>query len=86
MSQTDTSEASPPLILMSWSSLEEGLAVIAATPELAGLAPEIVGALRKLQAGGEPPSRLMLRILCAAAFVADGAEKPDPFWGGGAMR
>jgi hypothetical protein len=57
--------------IASWKSLEEGLTLMAGTPERERLVPETVSALRKAQAAGDPPSKLLLRVLAATAFLAD---------------
>lgn len=57
--------------IASWKSLEEGLTLMAGTPERERLVPETVSALRKAQAAGDPPSKLLLRVLAATAFLSD---------------
>lgn len=71
MSSSTTSLST--VFLVTWQSLEEALVMIANSPEQERLAPDIVSGLRKAQEMGDSPSRLLLRILCAAAFVADGS-------------
>lgn len=61
----------PGFFLASWVALEEGLTLLAGTPERGALAPEAVSALRKAQASGEPPSKILLRVLAATAFLTD---------------
>lgn len=81
----DTTSKTSPFFLVSWGALEEALILLAATPEQERLVPETVSALRKAQGTGEAPSRLLLRILCATAFLADGAVDPASLPGAGAM-
>ncbi len=82
----DSSTTSPSMVfLVSWQALEESLVLIAATPEQERLAPDIVNGLKKSQAQGDSPSRLLLRILCAAAFVADGSADAKTLSRGSAM-
>ncbi len=57
--------------MASWGALEEGLTLLAGTPERGALVPEAVSALRKAQAAGEPPSKTLLRVLAATAFLTD---------------
>lgn len=57
--------------IASWKSLEEGLTLMAATPERERMVSETVSALRKAQAAGDPPSKLLLRVLAATAFLSD---------------
>jgi hypothetical protein len=73
------------MFLVSWAALEDSLTLLAATPEMARLVPETVSALRKAQADGEQPSRLLLRILGATTFLADPAASPDSLTEAGAM-
>lgn len=72
-STTDSSAA----FLVSWQALEEALIMIANSPEQELLTPDIVNGLRRAQALGDSPARLLLRILCAAAFVADGSADAE---------
>lgn len=62
---------SPAFFVASWGALEEGLTLLAGTPERGALVPEAVSALRKAQAAGEPPSKTLLRVLAATAFLTD---------------
>lgn len=85
-----TKTTSPPktpasMFLVSWAALEDCLVLLAATPELSRLAPEMVSALRKSQAAGEPPSRLLLKILSATTFIADVSASSDGLAEVGAM-
>lgn len=75
----------PSMFLVTWTALEDCLILLAATPEMSRLAPEIVSALRKAQAEGEAPSRLLLRILSATTFLADPAASPGSLAEAGAM-
>lgn len=75
----------PTVFLVSWQALEEALVMISSSPEQERLAPEIVSGLRKAQALGDTPSRLLLRVLCAAAFVADGSADAEAISKGVAM-
>ncbi len=83
-SDTETS-TSRPLFVASWAAVEDALTLLAATPETLRLVPETVSALRKSQAEGEPTSRLILRILSAATFIADPGVSPTFSREGGAM-
>jgi len=76
---------SPAFFIASWQSLEEGLILLAGTPERAQLVTETVSALRKSQAAGDPPSKLLLRILAATAFLADDRPLRSEPTGAGAM-
>jgi hypothetical protein len=71
----------PDVFVASWRSLEEGLTLLAGTPERGQLVSEAVSALRKSQAAGEPSSKILLRILAATAFLTD----DRPLGGTGAM-
>jgi len=71
----------PTIFMASWGSLEECLTLLAGTPERGALVPEAVSALRKAQASGEAPSRILLRVLAATAFLTD----DRPLGGIGAM-
>ena len=73
----------PAFFIASWQSLEEGLILMAGTPERGRLVAETVSALRKAQAAGDPPSKLLLRVLAATAFLAD--DTPLRMEGVGAM-
>lgn len=85
MSGDPTANTSAAVFLLSWQALEDGLTMIAATPELEGLVPETISALRKAQASGDSPSRLLLRILCATAYLANGSADLGALSGDGAM-
>lgn len=74
------SSLDPSFFVASWVALEEGLTLLAGTPERGALVPEAVSALRKAQAAGEPPSKTLLRVLAATAFLTD--DRP---LGAGAM-
>ena len=76
---------SAPMFLVSWAALEDALTLLAATPELLRLVPETVSALRNSQIEGEPPNRLLLRILSATAFLSDPHASPGVLREGGAM-
>jgi hypothetical protein len=56
--------------IASWQSLEESLTLLAGTPE---------------QAAGDPPSKLLLRVLAATAFLADDRPLRSELEGAGAM-
>jgi hypothetical protein len=56
---------------------------MAGTPERGRLVAETVSALRKAQAAGDPPGKLLLRVLAATAFLAD--DTPLRMEGAGAM-
>jgi hypothetical protein len=71
--------------IASWQSLEEGLTLLAGTPERGLLVTEAVSALKKSQAAGDPPSKLLLRVLAATAFLADDRPLHTGRRGGGAM-
>ncbi len=71
----------PGFFLASWGSLEECLTLLAGTPERGALVSEAVSALRKTQASGEAPSKTLLRVLAATAFLTD----DRPLSGTGAM-
>ena len=70
---TQTPTQPPAFFIASWQSLEEGLTLMAGTPERGRLVTETVSALRKAQQAGDPPSKLLLRVLAATAFLADDA-------------
>ena len=80
---TPTPTQPPAFFIASWQSLEEGLTLMAGTPERGRLVAETVSALRKAQAAGDPPSKLLLRVLAATAFLAD--DTPLRMEGVGAM-
>ncbi|EJL33691.1 hypothetical protein PMI01_01996 [Caulobacter sp. AP07] len=71
MTKPSTPTQPPAFFIASWQSLEEGLTLMAGTPERGRLVPETVSALRKAQQAGDPPSKLLLRVLAATAFLAD---------------
>lgn len=71
--------------IASWQSLEEGLILLAGTPERGQLVAETVSALKKSQASGDPPSKLLLRVLAATAFLADDRPLRSEQGGAGAM-
>ncbi|WP_425995058.1 hypothetical protein [Caulobacter sp. DWR1-3-2b1] len=71
--------------IASWQSLEEGLILLAGTPERGQLVSETVSALRKSQTAGDPPSKLLLRVLAATAFLADDRPLRHEQGGAGAM-
>lgn len=71
--------------IASWQSLEEGLTLLAGTPERGQLVSETVSALRKAQEAGDPPSKLLLRVLAATAFLADDRPLRSEQGGVGAM-
>ena len=71
--------------IASWQSLEEGLILLAGTPERGQLVSETVSALKKSQAEGDPPSKLLLRVLAATAFLADDRPLRSEQGGAGAM-
>ena len=75
----------PAFFIASWQSLEEGLTLMAGTPERGRLVAETVSALRKAQAAGDPPSKLLLRVLAATAFLADDSPLRTEMEGVGAM-
>ena len=84
----DTAKVSlgtPGFFIASWQSLEEGLILLAGTPERGRLVSETVAALRKSQMAGDPPSRLLLRVLAATAFLADDRPLQNEPEGAGAM-
>jgi hypothetical protein len=71
--------------IASWQSLEESLTLLAGTPERGDLVSETVSALKKSQAAGDPPSKLLLRVLAATAFLADDRPLRSELEGVGAM-
>lgn len=73
--------ANSSFFVASWGSLEECLTLLAGTPERGALVPDAVSALRKAQASGESPSRTLLRVLAATAFLTD----DRPLHGAGVM-
>ena len=75
----------PGFFIASWQSLEEGLVLLAGTPERGQLVSETVSALKKSQAAGDPPSKLLLRVLAATAFLADDRPLRTEQGGVGAM-
>lgn len=87
--QNLTSAPTPGFFVASWGSLEECLTLLAGTPERGALVPEAVSALRKTQVSGEPPSKTLLRVLAATAFLTDdrplGGSTGGPMGGIGAM-
>ena len=85
MTHTSTRDSiqTPAFFIASWHSLEEGLTLMAGTPERGRLVAETVSALRKAQAAGDPPGKLLLRVLAATAFLAD--DTPLRMEGAGAM-
>lgn len=87
MNQHHTPEQSQPsaFFIASWQSLEEGLTLMAGTPERGRLVPETVSALRRAQEAGDPPSKLLLRVLAATAFLADDTPLRSELGGAGAM-
>lgn len=85
-SQTGHSPTGSAFFMASWVALEEGLTLLAGTPERGALVPEAVSALRKAQAAGEPPSKTLLRVLAATAFLTDDRPLMGELGGGiGAM-
>jgi hypothetical protein len=75
---------SPAVFLVSWASLEEALTLLAATPQQQSLVPQTVSALKKLSVD-QPPSKTLLSILAATAFLADGSDEPVASLRGGAV-
>lgn len=71
--------------IASWQSLEEALVLLAGTPERGQLVSETVSALRKAQTAGDPPPRLLLRVLAATAFLSDDRPLRTEQEGAGAM-
>ena len=82
-SSTNSPNPASAFFIASWQSLEEGLILMAGTPERGRLVAETVSALRKAQAAGDPPGKLLLRVLAATAFLAD--DTPLRMEGVGAM-
>lgn len=87
MTHTSTRDSiqTPAFFIASWHSLEEGLTLMAGTPERGRLVPETVSALRRAQEAGDPPSKLLLRVLAATAFLADDSPLRSELGGAGAM-
>lgn len=80
---TNSPHPASAFFIASWQSLEEGLTLMAGTPERGRLVAETVSALRKAQAAGDPPGKLLLRVLAATAFLSD--DTPLRMEGVGAM-
>lgn len=80
-----TRPETPGFFIASWQSLEESLTLLAGTPERGQLVSETVSALKKSQAAGDPPSKLLLRVLAATAFLADDRPLRGDRGGAGAM-
>lgn len=78
---TPSPDPAPGFFVASWGSLEECLTLLAGRPERGAMVPEAVSALRKTQVSGEPPSKTLLRVLAATAFLTD----DRPLGGTGAM-
>ncbi len=73
----------PACFVVSWEALEKALTMLAA-PQKAQMVPETLPALRQLQLG-MGPSKLLVEILAATAWITDDTDLAGGLAGGAPM-